>query len=103
MITGSQNSSEGCDDSIWDNNNNNATNYTISFTIVAGALPLSLVSFTAQKQNNIIALNWAINNETNNSNYEIQRSSDAQHFETLDILVAKWKPPVPMNGWTIHL
>lgn len=49
----------------------------------AVVLPIDLVYFTAQKQENVLLLNWATVSERNIVRYELQRSDNARDFETL--------------------
>ena len=44
-------------------------------------LPVTLLLFTAQKQQNDVMTNWQTSNQLNFSNYEVERSLDAIHFE----------------------
>lgn len=46
-------------------------------------LPLKLVSFTAKMVENTTLLEWLTAEEVNTSHFEIHRSADAQHWETL--------------------
>jgi hypothetical protein len=46
-------------------------------------LPVSLTSFTAQKQNNGIGLNWSTASEKDNSHFDILRSGDGANFEKI--------------------
>ena len=57
----------------------------ISLHNINGAvvLPIDLVYFTAQKQENKVYLNWATVSERNIVRYEIQRSYNARDLETL--------------------
>ncbi|MFP5042559.1 alpha-amylase family glycosyl hydrolase [Parasediminibacterium sp. JCM 36343] len=68
---------------------NNATTFTLSsgdyavFTNidVNAVLPVSWVSFTAQKGlNNAVNLAWSVSNEINNNHYDIERSTDGTSF-----------------------
>ena len=44
-------------------------------------LPLTLLSFTASKENNdLVQLNWVTTNELNTSHFIIERSTDGTHF-----------------------
>lgn len=47
-------------------------------------LPIELVSFEAKKSDNHTTLNWQTATETNNRAFQIERSPDAQNWETLD-------------------
>ncbi len=46
-------------------------------------LPIHLMSFIAQKQNDGVQLRWITASETNNSHFEIQRSFDGLQFESI--------------------
>ncbi|MBC6605333.1 T9SS type A sorting domain-containing protein [Hymenobacter sp. BT188] len=46
-------------------------------------LPVELVSFTANLQNNKVNLGWVTASEKNNKGFEIQRSQDATSFTTI--------------------
>ncbi len=47
------------------------------------ALPLNLTSFEASKQNADVLLKWNTQNEINVSHFELERSTDAIHFEKI--------------------
>ena len=49
-------------------------------------LPLNLLSFTGNKQNQDAFLSWRTANEMNISRFELQRSDDGQHFVTIGIV-----------------
>jgi hypothetical protein len=49
------------------------------FTINS-ALPLTLLSFTAQKENSSVKLNWQTSNEINTKYFNVERSIDGIHF-----------------------
>jgi Concanavalin A-like lectin/glucanases superfamily/FG-GAP repeat len=53
-------------------------------TIGNSTLPIKLVSFTGQLQNNNALLNWTISEAENNTKYELQRSVTAQNFATIN-------------------
>jgi hypothetical protein len=44
------------------------------------SLPITLVSFTASKQNKVAVLTWTTASEQNSSHFEIERSSDGKNF-----------------------
>ncbi len=46
-------------------------------------LPLKLINFNAQKQNNSVNLSWETENETNLSHFVIERSFDSRQWQTL--------------------
>ncbi|PJJ61095.1 T9SS type A sorting domain-containing protein [Hymenobacter chitinivorans] len=68
------------------NNDNvlNAENYRVPNNEPQNPLPVELVSFTAKVRDNSVVLNWATASETNNRGFEVQRSSDAKTFTTID-------------------
>jgi Secretion system C-terminal sorting domain len=47
-----------------------------SLLTISGALPVSLISFTAKKINNNVQLDWVTAQEQNNRGFEIQRCAD---------------------------
>jgi len=49
----------------------------------ASALPVSLVSFTAQYQDNHVNLNWATASEQNNAYFDVERSLDATNWTSV--------------------
>lgn len=49
-----------------------------------GALPVQMISFTAQKQSNNVLANWATSSEINNDHFMVEVSADGQSFVTLD-------------------
>ena len=46
-------------------------------------LPVSLVNFSAKKNNSSINVNWTTDNESGMSNYQVQRSSDGRNFSNI--------------------
>ena len=54
-----------------------------------GALPLSLLNFTGQIQNQNIVLHWQTENEINTSHFEIERSGNGATFEKINTVSAK--------------
>ncbi len=46
-------------------------------------LPVTLTSFTAQKQSSSVQLKWATASEQNNSHFEIERSTDGKVFSNI--------------------
>ncbi|MFC4230749.1 FG-GAP-like repeat-containing protein [Parasediminibacterium paludis] len=53
------------------------------------SLPLNLLTFSAQQQNNNIALTWQTTNEVNTSFFTIQRSVDGSSFSNIGKVTAK--------------
>lgn len=50
---------------------------------IANPLPLTLLSFTAEKQKTHAGLQWTTENEQAVSYFEVQRSADSRNFETI--------------------
>lgn len=48
-----------------------------------GALPVSWKSINVSSDDNGNLVKWSTANETNNSHFEVQRSADGKHFETI--------------------
>jgi hypothetical protein len=71
-----------------DANGNWSSALTSSF-VRNNVLPLLLVQFNAQYQNNQIALGWKTTNEVNTATFLIQRSTDANNFTNIGSLPAK--------------
>lgn len=68
---------------------NNFSPWTFASKTGVNPLPLSLVSFEARKiAERTIQLDWATTAEVNTSHFEIQRSNDAQNFESLGLVDA---------------
>ena len=53
-----------------------------------GPLPISFSSFTAQKQNKIVKLNWTTEQELNSSYFIIERSADGRNWQNLASIAA---------------
>ena len=90
------------------NNFNSGQYYTLGSTENA-ALPVTLISFSAQaKDNGQVALNWTTVSEVNNSFFTIERSTDGISFEAIgtregagdseDILNYEFTDPYPAEG-----
>lgn len=48
------------------------------------ALPLELLSFWAKKQESVVQLEWQTASEINNKGFEVQKSSDARSWKTIE-------------------
>ena len=64
------------------------TGYTLSMTatevmVTKSVLPIELVDFTAQQEGDDVLLNWETASELDNDYFEIERSTDGHHFETI--------------------
>lgn len=83
-------------------------NNTIQLSIDAIALPVELITFQAEKQFQDIKLSWTTATESNNSGFQIERSSDGQFWKALDFksgagdshteLSYSWIDPSPLIG-----
>lgn len=51
--------------------------------VVAGVLPLRLLSFTAQKDGNVTSLHWSTVSEVNVDRFEVQRSASGREYQTM--------------------
>ena len=61
-------------------NSVSAFNSNFTFGSISYTLPVTITSFTAQRNDGFIKLNWVVSNETNVFNYELQRSDDGINF-----------------------
>ncbi len=59
------------------------TGITLSGSHTTAVLPVELLHFSAKNQDHTVQLTWATASEENNSGFEVQRSTDAETFETL--------------------
>ncbi len=59
--------------------------YDNGILTIFGALPIQLISLTAQKQGDAVLLNWQTTTEVNNRGFDIQRSANGQTWETLHV------------------
>ena len=55
----------------------------------AQTLPVNLLSFTAELQQNNVLTNWSVANEKNIKNYQVEHSTSGNQFETIGTLNAK--------------
>ncbi|SEJ74372.1 Por secretion system C-terminal sorting domain-containing protein [Dyadobacter sp. SG02] len=60
----------------------------VVYTYEEGALPVTLVSFNAQKRENAGALEWKTSSETNSDRFEIERSSQGKNWEKIGTVQA---------------
>ena len=70
--------------SAWDNEYQSTYHYNN-----CGSLPLTLLNFTASKNNNTVSLNWQTANEVNTSHFTIQRSFNGTDFTDIGKVNAK--------------
>jgi endonuclease I len=57
-----------------------------------GLLPVTITDLTATKNDADILLQWKVSMETNFKQYEVERSTDGIHFNTIAIVAAQNKP-----------
>jgi len=71
-----------------DNNVQNGTPIFVDNVelIKTAALPVQLVDFQANQEDKSIMLHWTTESEVNNAGFEVQRSTDGVHFESLDFV-----------------
>lgn len=55
----------------------------------ASILPVTLQQFNAVKKGNEVYINWLVSTEVNSAGYEVQRSKDGVHFETIGLVNSK--------------
>lgn len=65
---------------------------------ITSILPISLLYFTAQLQNNKVALlKWSTSNEYNNKFFTIEKGTDGRNFETLATVKSKGNATATQN------
>lgn len=60
----------------------------IYFWSNTAVLPVELKSFTANKKENNVTLDWSVANEINFSGYQIEKSADGRNFESIGMINA---------------
>ncbi len=65
--------------------NNNGANLKAEFTVNI-VLPVRLTTFSATPEARKIALTWTTSSEENNAGFEVQKSIDGEHFETIETI-----------------
>ena len=53
------------------------------------ALPVTLLNFTAVRQDNAVLLNWSTAEETNSKTFEVERGGDGAHFTQIGKVAAR--------------
>lgn len=66
----------------------NNTRFIIHFK-APSSLPVTLLNFNAVFENKIVNINWTTSSEINNAVFEVERSKDANYFESLIIKQGK--------------
>jgi hypothetical protein len=74
------------DFAVGDNGLGKAYMFNTNLCMASAILPLTLLEFKGQENNKVINLYWKTANEENVSHYEVQRSSDGVHFETIGVV-----------------
>lgn len=59
--------------------------------VPSSLLPLELIKFDGEKQNETVALNWLTENEINTSHFEVERSVDSRIFKSIGNVAATGK------------
>jgi len=62
------------------------TFYIGSVNAINTPLPITLISFTAMAENNIVRLDWETASEINNDHFTVQRSADASAWEDIKVI-----------------
>lgn len=73
------------------------------YQLYDATLPVTLISFIAQKEDNGIALRWKTSNEVDFSHFEVERSVNGRNYSKLGTLGSlsgdyNFKDPMPGNG-----
>jgi hypothetical protein len=55
----------------------------VSYTPGTNTIPVSFYSFDGKRIDNLNVLNWSTASEINNNGFEVQKSTDAENFETI--------------------
>jgi hypothetical protein len=61
----------------------------VNFTITDNPIPVELASFTAVADDNSVVVTWSTATETNNSGFNVERSSNGQSFEKVTFVEGK--------------
>jgi hypothetical protein len=78
---------------VIDNFSSSSNPFTLSWQLGGGAslnctvLPIELISFTGERQDNYHALKWQTASELNNDYFTIERSVDGEQFESIGQMV----------------
>lgn len=60
--------------------------FTLGSTSTLNPLPVSLLNFTACKQNENVLVKWSTSNESNNDYFTVEKSFDGKEFHTIGVL-----------------
>lgn len=73
-----------------------------TYTIQGGVLPITLLDFTATKQNKVVDLNWQTSTEQNSSYFDVEFSRDGNKFESIGKVNAAGNSNTVKNYSLIH-
>jgi hypothetical protein len=82
-----------------------AVDNVIASLPVCSVLPITLISFTATKNNSVVELSWVISNEVSFKGYDLERSADGRGFygigsviptNTTAVKTYKWLDETPL-------
>ncbi|MEM6632341.1 MAG: T9SS type A sorting domain-containing protein [Bacteroidota bacterium] len=76
----------GCNEGIADVPFNSFSTFSIAYAALAVAAPVELLGFDVEAQGTAAVLWWATAIETNNSHFEIERSSDGFSYEVIALV-----------------
>jgi hypothetical protein len=93
--TGSQSNTSSCSDNI------QQAALSATFT-VNPPLPVQLLSFTAEKTNKDVFLNWATATETNNQYFQVEHQSAGQDWSVLGRINGKGNPSASQSYHFTH-
>lgn len=63
------------------------------------ALPVHFIDFTANKKDDKVQLNWKVSSEDNVKGYYVERSADAQNWQTIGFV--PFSSPSPVNNYSL--
>ena len=92
--SGDDGSNSGCGTTKYINNGGSPTNYTATFQIVASGgscslLPVELLNFSGDCEENTINITWSTASETNSSHFTIEKSYDGEVWDSLSNVKAE--------------
>lgn len=68
--------------------NDPADDNSTTFILVGSPLPVTLISFTAARENKTALLNWATTSETNSDRFEIQHSLTGKDWNKIGVITS---------------
>lgn len=89
-----------------------STEFILGYLNSTAALPIELISFSAEHRNEVVELNWTTASESNNNFFTVERSSDGINFEPIafvngagnsnQVLNYSAIDPDPLNGTSYY-